>query len=630
MNSERIESWCNRGMLALVLLVLVAAPLSFGAVRISEQFWLYTAIGCALVLWSVKSLVCRNFKLLLPPAAWAGSLFFGFITWNNQHAAVSLVAWTVWLPWLAGFLLFFLALDALSGSDAIQWITLTMITVATIIAAYAIYQYVSDSRSVLGHPQPLQYRGRGSGTYVCPNHLAGYLELILPLALAVTLCGKVKPVVKILTGYAATVILAGIVVSGSRGGWVSIAISLVGFFAFLLRDRNYRFPALVCLTLLLGAGAFVSFKTFSKYQQVNTLVGDAIKRPGRGAYWPAAVSIWRENYWTGAGSGHYDLDFRMFRPRWSLGRPDHAHNDYLELLAEQGIIGFTLFMAALGCLALSAVRVWKYVQRSSDLSAKPGNRAAFVLGAMFGLLAFAIHSIFDFNAHIPANSWTALVIAALLNSHYRHATERFWFKPGWAGRIILSVAALGGAWLICSRGWHLHGEDRLLNSAELNSTLSEERLDGLKKANAWEPLNGETCQKIGELLRLRIWDSTDGFEKQAAESIRWFKLAQQLNPLSPYGFVGEGLVQGWLKNPGPALHNLFEAHYRDPQSYYVSAHFAWFYCQIGQYQKAVDWGYRSVSRNSLDNPMAWTYLKAAANRLRDKGIDPDANSRVLP
>ena len=67
------------------------------------------------------------------------------------------------------------------------------------------------------------YPGRGTGTYISPNNLAGFLEIILPLAVAYMLAGRIGPVTRILLGYSALVILAGIVVTFSRGGWVACA-----------------------------------------------------------------------------------------------------------------------------------------------------------------------------------------------------------------------------------------------------------------------------------------------------------------------------------------------------------------------------------------------------------------------
>ena len=75
------------------------------------------------------------------------------------------------------------------------------------ISFYAVYQFVTDSTRVW-HVFT-QYRGRASGTYICPNHLGGFLELLLPLALAYTIAGRLKALTKIFLGYATLVILAG-------------------------------------------------------------------------------------------------------------------------------------------------------------------------------------------------------------------------------------------------------------------------------------------------------------------------------------------------------------------------------------------------------------------------------------
>ena len=70
--------------------------------------------------------------------------------------------------------------------------------------------------------------GRASGTYISPNNLAGFLEMILPLAIAYTLAGRMKPLMRILLGYSALVMLAGIAVTFSRGGWAASAAGAAG------------------------------------------------------------------------------------------------------------------------------------------------------------------------------------------------------------------------------------------------------------------------------------------------------------------------------------------------------------------------------------------------------------------
>src|SRR5205807_10246578 len=102
--------------------------------------------------------------------------------------------------------------------------------------------------------RPEGYRGRGSGTFISPNFLACYLAMLLPLALAYTLTGRLSHLQKVLVGYASLVIFAGIVCTISRGGWVATGVTMVIFFIFLLRQRDYRWPGLL-LGLALAAVA---------------------------------------------------------------------------------------------------------------------------------------------------------------------------------------------------------------------------------------------------------------------------------------------------------------------------------------------------------------------------------------
>src|SRR6266699_6527820 len=106
------------------------------------------------------------------------------------------------------------------------------------IASYAVYQFLKDSTRVW-HVFT-GYEHRASGTYICPNHLGGFLELLLPLGLAYTLAGRLKPVGKVFLGYAALVILAGIAATVSRGTWLASGLALLLFFGVLLFHRAYR------------------------------------------------------------------------------------------------------------------------------------------------------------------------------------------------------------------------------------------------------------------------------------------------------------------------------------------------------------------------------------------------------
>src|SRR5207244_8975711 len=106
------------------------------------------------------------------------------------------------------------------------------------ISLYALYQFTTGSERVWHFIRPAGYQGRGSGTYICPNHLAGFLEMLLPLGLAYTLTGRLGHLLRVFLGYASLVILAGIGVTLSRGGWLAAGVALLVFCGLLIREKQ--------------------------------------------------------------------------------------------------------------------------------------------------------------------------------------------------------------------------------------------------------------------------------------------------------------------------------------------------------------------------------------------------------
>ena len=88
--------------------------------------------------------------------------------------------------------------------------------------------------------------------------------MLLPLATAYILVGRMKPVVRVLLGYATLVMLAGMTVTFSRGGWVAVTAALLVLLGTLIFHRNHRLPALLLLVILVGGGTVFVTKYLSK------------------------------------------------------------------------------------------------------------------------------------------------------------------------------------------------------------------------------------------------------------------------------------------------------------------------------------------------------------------------------
>ena len=109
------------------------------------------------------------------------------------------------------------------------------------------------------------------------------------------------------------------------------------------------------------------------------------------------------------------------------------------------------------------------------------NRFAFFLGASAGLLALAVHSVVDFNLHIPANAILGVTLLALLSSNLRFATERYWLGARLPVKILATLALVAGVAYLSCQGWRRGHEAVWLARAEQLPNFSPERAAGLKE-----------------------------------------------------------------------------------------------------------------------------------------------------
>ncbi len=274
-------------------------------------------------------------------------------------------------------------------------------------------------------------------------------------------------------------------------------------------------------------------------------------------------------------------------------------------------------------------RTSKFVRRQgSDLSLNPGNRAAFVFGASLGLLAILVHSFTDFNMHIPANAILTIGLMALLSSHLRFATERFWIGTGLIGTILATALGLGGLIYLGDQGWQHAREYVWLQRAASEKSYTLTRLDALKRAAAIEPMNFETVHEIGETFRQMSWQGDEDYPMLAQEAIQWFQRAARLNPYDPYNSMRIGMCLDWLGRHEEAAPYFEQALKRDPNNYYVLAHQGWHFVQTGDYRAAKRWFERSLEvLNQWHNPIAWTYLEIVNRKLKEPPAAASSDGR---
>ena len=397
----------------------------------------------------------------------------------------------------------------------------------------------------------------------------------------------------------------------------------------LLGHGNHRLKAVLLLLVILSVGGYGTSHYLSKTVGYMRRVSAPEENAGqefidasadsRLALWGTAARMWADHPWFGVGPAHFDYRFREYRPESVQGRPDRVHNDYLNLLADWGVAGGVIVFAGMGIFIFGLKKTWPHVRREeNDFGSGQSNRFAFFIGATGGLAALAVHSLMDFNLHVPANALVGVTLLALLTSNARYATEQYWFKPNRALKLALSAALGGAAVYFVVQAGRLGGEAHWQTRAEQLPVFSPEQTAALERAFACEPENFETAYEIGECLRIQSLNNAVNATALAQNALAWHQRATRLNPHFGYGFLRAGICLDWLGRSAEAEPFYRRAEALDPNGHFTVANIGWHYVQIGDYAAAREWFVRSLKLSEKDNPIARNYLAICESKLAAK------------
>jgi O-antigen ligase len=351
----------------------------------------------------------------LEPADWLPVPFLVFalasVLWL---APTQWLAWREWLLWLQTWLVFLLVRHGVRTPAQIGLLTGTVLALAVVGAGMAAYQRFVDPKWIMmGRTQAEQFFGRSAGMFGIPNSLAALVELVLPACLLLLLQRSTGLLARIFCGWLAALLLFALVLTGSRGGWISL--SLVLLLWPLLGGRNWRWrvggAAAVLGLVSVSLALLYRFSTQVHNRMQPFLDGQfELSRP---LVWRGALRIWRDHVWLGSGAASFNVLFEQVRPRGFLNEPQWTHNDYLNTLGDYGVAGLILWVAAgAGLLWLG----WRAVQQArAQATVAPLLESGPVrLGLWLGLVAYALHLAVDFHTKIPALACLSALSTGLL------------------------------------------------------------------------------------------------------------------------------------------------------------------------------------------------------------------------
>lgn len=398
-----------------LLALLVFAVLTFGAVDVWAQSILEIGAALLLCFWALAASGNPELKIRWNAVNWP---LLGFVAIAGFQlllggTASPFLTRTELLRLAAYFAIFFLITQAFQTRQDWSRLAWFVIGFCFAVSLFAIAQHFTSGNEIYW-VQSLKSDVKPFGPYVNRNDFAGFVELTLPAGLALLIFRGVHkdlyPLLTLLT----VVPIGADVLSASRGGLISLALEII-----ILLLLAYRRPALPGkrrktrgMVLALASVVAITFvawvgvdRTVSRF---TSLSHPQVTLARRASMAHGAMRIFAAHPLKGCGLGALVDVFPQYDTAYDGRIVDHVHNDYLEALAEAGILGGICGIAFLWLL---------YREAKRNFQAEQGQFSrALHAGAMAAVCGMLLHSFVDFNLHIPANALLLLLQVSIVIS----------------------------------------------------------------------------------------------------------------------------------------------------------------------------------------------------------------------
>jgi len=392
------------GLTILVLWVLDAWRL--GNLRISRNLLQLPLLG-ALGLGLIQLLPLREFSS-------GGATAFGLAnTLSLDPNSTRLV-----LVQLATLLIYFAAtLVFVDTPHRLHVLVRTIMVFGFCLALFGLTQSFTSPTKVYWIRELNQ--STAFGPFINRHHFAGYMELTIALPLGLLFAGAVDKEKRLIYLFVAGLMGVALVMTSSRGGIVSLVaevLFLVVVTAIWRKQsdrrrrrsgRLKRIAGRVGLATALLVGLFLGVILLGGEFSLNRFI-DSVNTDdpttGRAHFWSVTLNIIKAHPFVGTGLGAYGVIYTQYDSRNGLFRLEQAHNDYLQVLSDGGIVGGVL---ALGFVGLLFYKALMRAKSSDDF------RRGVALAALSGCFGVLVHSFFDFTLHTTSNALLFLVLAAI-------------------------------------------------------------------------------------------------------------------------------------------------------------------------------------------------------------------------
>ena len=446
---------------------------------------------------------------------------------------------------LLAALVFYLVVDLLrAGWPAELFIKVLILTsgfilffgVRELVLWYQGWAAISHFETLL---PPATYRLRAFLGH--PNFVAAYFNLLLPLGLVRALQTS-KRMLRVGLGLWSLLVLVMVYFTSSRGGWLGTAAALGSLCILLLlqfRSRipryinglRYKKPLIVLAVgagIVLVAGLFLLLRWQSQHPSHPTSGGNILG--SRTYIWQVAGDMFQQNWLVGNGPFTFGTEYIA----WYSVPPEvllaHAHNYFINVVAEAGLIGLSALLLVMFVLARTAWRIW----RNGDAAAGLQN-----IGLMAALGGFAVHSLFDTPQSIPLFLLLSALLVALLVAQEKPIQQTH--PQIWRN----AVLGLAGLVVVFGLGWSVWAYRPFVRGIEAANQLRWSEAAGyFNEAVRRDPGNALYWQQAGFAHgQAALGDDVQGENAQElAQAIAAFERGVSIEPTYAQNWVNLGVL----------------------------------------------------------------------------------------
>jgi O-antigen ligase len=412
----------NSALLGATGTVLLLAPLAFGAV---EPWSIFALEACAVVLllawaarqWMHQQLEIAGNPLYRPMAAF---LALALLQWITGSSAYRHVTYTHILLYAAYGMIAFVLTQTLRRSSQFENLALTVTGYGGVVAFLAVLQGMAPNGKLLWI-WPSAQGGWIYGSYVNHNHYAGLMELLTPFPVVLAISRFTDGNRRIVVASIAALMAGSIFLSGSRGGMLAFCAEMIVLAMLLLRSRqgNWKSALIVGGVLVLVIGFLVWLGGNELTRRLESIHSEARQELTGGLRLGIdgdGLRMFLKRPILGWGLGTFPTVYPQFRSFYTTFFVNEAHNDYLQLLVETGLVGVLIaawFLAMVFRRATTKLASWTET-----------STGALTVAALLGCVGILVHSVLDFNLQIPANAALFYALCAIAAAEPLQESQR--------------------------------------------------------------------------------------------------------------------------------------------------------------------------------------------------------------